>query len=563
MNRTYLRYCLTFLMLAAFYQALQSQELVAGAAGERIQVCTDRTMYVSGEKVLFSVIVYHAKDSLAAELSHAFYCELITPGGNTITGRKYLLQNAAGQGCLAIPDETVSGVYYLKFYTRFMRNAGTDTYTFIRLKIINPYKTEVMSGSDAADTTTIAGNSMTTQPAGRALEIINGNRPFRPREEIHLAIRENPLQALNSRICLSIVPESTYETSFIQSGSTGIREKSAWYLPETRGISISGQLIDKDAGKPVQDAKINLSIIGDRDILVVRTDTSGRFFFPLPGYHGKKDIFLCSDDLPGIKPEILIDNDFCSRQVKLPSPPFKLNETEKKAAYNLLVNSRVTSLFRDDTISGNTTVEENHTSFYGLPSEILVIEKYIDLPTLSEYFTELPGILKLRKVQGKRQFRFFTDQPEMSLYDPLILVDWVAVNDIEKILGMPPSEIERIELVNAPYVKGNITYGGIISFISRKNDFASIDLPTSGTFVNYRFLEQCADVIPASPAAGNIPDSRNTVYWNPAVQLTGEGTADVSFQAPDTPGRYTILLRRMTRSGQVLLTEETIVVKDK
>ncbi len=272
--------------------------------------------------------------------------------------------------------------------------------------------------------------------------------------------------------------------------------KNGVYFPETRGISLSGQLIGKESGKPVPDAKVNLSIIGDKDILVVRTDSTGRFFFALPDYNGKKDIFLCADDLPDITPQILIDNDFCSRPVHLPSPLFILNEEEMKAAYKLAVNSRITSMFREDTMTIASPGEENNTSFYGEPSEVLVMEKYIDLPTLGEYFTELPGGVKLRKVQGRKQFRFYTTQDEMSIYDPLMLVDWVAVDDIEKILAMSPLDIDRIELVNTPYVKGNITYGGIISFVSKKNDFAGIDLPTSGTFVNYSFLEECTENIP-------------------------------------------------------------------
>ena len=42
---------------------------------------------------------------------------------------------------------------------------------------------------------------------------------------------------------------------------------------------------------------------------------------------------------------------------------------------------------------------------------------------------------------------------------------------------------------------GNITYGGIISFVSRKNNFAGIDLPKSGTFISYSFLEDCTETI--------------------------------------------------------------------
>jgi len=141
-----------------------------------------------------------------------------------------------------------------------------------------------------------------------------------------------------------------------------------------------------------------------------------------------------------------------------------------------------------------------------------------------------------------------------------LLVDWVAVSDIEKILAMSPKAIERIELVNSPYVKGNITYGGIISFVSKKNDFAGIDLPKSGTFVNYNFLDECNEIIPLGTLPSNIPDSRNTFYWNPDVQTNADGASSVSFPAPDAPGKYRILLRGISKTGKVIYTEETFTV---
>jgi hypothetical protein len=561
MKKSYVSFYLVLFTLISVCSGLKSQDLFVNEGGERIQACTDRTMYVSGEKVFFTAVIFNGRDHFDEEFSRAFYCELITPDGKKIAGGKYLLQNSSGQGCLTIPEETISGIYFLKFYTRFMRNINTDEYKFIMLKIINPFKTEVLSGNDAFDTIDLAGKNMEVNASDQSLNILSGKKTFFPREEIRLKTKVNSGKRAPARLCLSVIPEYTYKDAFFQDKNKPDTAKNGVYLPETRGVSLSGHLVGKESGKPVPFAKVNLSIIGDKDILVVHTDSKGRFFFALPDYTGKKDIFLCADELPDIKTEILIDNDFCSKPVYLPSPRFTLNVEEKKAAYKLVVNSRVTSMFREDTRVVDSTGEVKKTSFYGEPSEVLVLEKYIDLPTLGEYFTELPGMVMLKKVQGRKQFRFYTNQPEMLIYDPLLLVDWVAVNDIEKILAMSPLEIERIELMDSPYVKGNITYGGIISFVSKKNNFAGIDLPTSGTFVNYGFLEDCTENIPSGPSPRNIPDSRNTVYWNPAVQINDDGTAGISFRAPDTPGNYYILLRGISLTGEVVLSEEMIVVK--
>ena len=234
-----------------------------------------------------------------------------------------------------------------------------------------------------------------------------------------------------------------------------------------------------------------------------------------------------------------------------------------KRAATLSVNARVNAVFGYDTTTSRLAAGDADISLYGDPSEVLVMDKYIELPTLEEYFSELQLMLKVRKIKGRKQFRFYLSQGEMSIYEPLVLVDWVAVNDVAKVLAMSPHEIDRIEFVNSVYIKGNVTYGGIVTFVSKKNDFAGINLPSSGTFVNYSFTEPSHPDIPQVAGAQNIPDSRNTVYWNPDVQVNVQGVSDVSFAAPDTPGRYVVLLRSLGPAGVEVLASGVVEVRSR
>ena len=143
MKRT-VTYLLVLLSVMMAGGRLSAQEKTATAA-ERIQVCTDRTMYISGERIFFSAVVYNPADPSKEAISRIFYGELVTPDGNRIAGGKYLLEHSRGEGCLTIPEETISGIYYIRFYTRFMRNEGPGHYKFIMLKIVNPVKSEVLA----------------------------------------------------------------------------------------------------------------------------------------------------------------------------------------------------------------------------------------------------------------------------------------------------------------------------------------------------------------------------------------------------------------------------------
>ncbi|MEI6683015.1 MAG: hypothetical protein WCO44_10325 [Bacteroidota bacterium] len=562
MLRTTGRYFILLMMLASVCQGLMSQQLAAIGSGERVEACIDRNMYVAGENILFSALVFNVKNPSADEISRTLYCELIAPDGKKIASRKYGLLHFSACGAFPVPEEAASGIYYLRFYTRIMRNSTTGNYKYILLKIVNPVKTEVLPGADIDDTINFAGREQVVPATSPALKIV-GQRVVSARQEFHLEVQRKADPARPAKLCLSVIPEFTCGKVSLPARKEAGPAKSVLFYPETRGVSISGHLTGRETGQPVARAKVNLSIIGDKDIMVVHTDSTGRFFFALPDHSGNRDIFLCADDMPGIKPEILIDNDFCTRPVSLLSPVFSLSRQELQTAFSLSVNAGITTVFSKDTMAGRMVAEDPGVSFYGEPSEVLVMDKYIELPTLEEYFSELQLMLKVRKIDGRKQFRFYLSQGEMSIYEPLVLVDWVAVNDVDKVLAMSPREIGRIEFVNSVYIKGNVTYGGIVTFVSKKNDFAGINLPSSGTFVNYSFTEPSHPGMPQDPGVPNIPDSRNTVYWNPDLQVNGEGVSDVSFTAPDTPGRYLVLLRNLGPAGEEVLASEFVEVRSR
>jgi hypothetical protein len=141
------------------------------------------------------------------------------------------------------------------------------------------------------------------------------------------------------------------------------------------------------------------------------------------------------------------------------------------------------------------------------------------------------------------------------------MVDLVAIDDPARILDLNPANISRIEVINSIYVKGDQTYGGIINFISLKRDFAGINLPSSGIFINYGFLtpdssESINNQLP------HIPDTRNTLFWEPQLSLNEKDTTTLIFTAPDTPGNYLIILRGMDSDGiNVRQTKKFLVVK--
>jgi len=540
---------------------LWSQSYIANAAVEEVGLLTDRTIYIFGEEIQFSAAILSA---LPNEESKVLYVELITPNGKKIEGNKFLVTGRGARGCLMIPEEVITGIYYLRAYTKYMRNAGPDAYAYVSIKIINPLSNDVLSGEE---NNLASGSGENENPTGeKVFNISTGKNEFQIGENINVSVVLNDLthHFQGSLVSLAVIPESTgFDHAPNKNLQVANRTVTAIdFQPETRGISITGQLIDGSTGNPVSNGRVNLSIIGQgRDFEAMQTDTAGRYYFSLPGYTGQRDIFLCAETDTLLKPVLRVDNDFCPLPVHLPSPAFSLTAGEREVVQQLYRNARVTKYYHPDTLECISSYETTGNPFYGRPSDVLVLDKFVQLPTLEEYFNELPSSVKVRMQNGHKYFKVIGDRAEMNYFNPLVMVDWVAVNNPEKILAASPNNIDRIEVITVPYIKGNITYGGIVSIVSRRGDFAGIDLPASGIFFNYKFFEDTCHCKIKQENSADLPDSRNTVYWNPNVKWDANHRADISFPSPSIPGKYNIVVQGLNPNGEIYQQFESFTVK--
>lgn len=408
--------------------------MVAGQDTGKVELTTGRAMYITGEQVEFSAVVEDG--------STVLYAEILTPEGNSAARGKFQVTDGKSSVCLSIPINIITGVYFVRAYTRVMRNDGPETYAYLAIRIINPLDDQVLPGKEQVRWEDYPGQRLV--PTVKAL-----------------------------------VADSTE------------------FCSEKGGVALSGLVKSTATGKPLIGIMVNLSILdGENEFISVRTDENGRFNFIMPELSGWREIYLgASSILVSNAAEaedesvvsVLAENDFCTVPVKLPSFIFTLTTEERNMAYKLAVNARKPPAVID------SINYPDRRPFYGTPHQLLLLAEYVQLPTLEEYFNELPGLVKVRRINGKKQFRVMGSQTEMINNPPLVLVDNVPVDDVDKILAVPPIAIDRIEMINEPYLKGGTLYGGIISIFSKKGDFAGVELPASGIFIKYRFLEESCD----------------------------------------------------------------------
>ncbi|MGE5419969.1 MAG: hypothetical protein ACM3UT_07265 [Chloroflexota bacterium] len=509
---------------------------------ERVILFPDRNLYISGELIQFSAFIRSQNDSFAG--SRILYCELVTSDGRSMASGKYATVNSTVSGSLVIPPELISGIYYLKAYTKAMRNEGPSVYSYEYIKVVNPYRSEVNS-SIADQPVTAPVKSGDTIPEAIISNMVRVPAFALPGDSARIFIDDSSLCKTLRNLTISVIPEHTLSDRIISpADDTAIHDNA--YLPETKGILITGIVKNRSNGNVIPGIRVNLSITGEgRDFMSASTAKDGRFVFSVPDYKGNRDIFLCTESTDSLDAQILVDNDFCNLPVSLPEADFELSDAERQIALTMANRFSMETYFNNDSVEGSKP--EETPAFYGKPDEILAMDEYVQLPTLEDYFNQLPVSVKVRKRSGHNYFKVLGTQAELMDIDPLVMVDLVVIDDPEKILALDPRDITRIDIVNAVYVKGDRIYGGIVNVISREGDFAGISLPSSGVFINYSFISSTVKT-PVNSVKTNVPDTRNTVFWK--VFRDQDNCTDLSFIAPATPGKYLVVIRGVDGNGE-------------
>ncbi len=270
------------------------------------------------------------------------------------------------------------------------------------------------------------------------------------------------------------------------------------------------------------------------------TKETGIFLFPL--------IIQTSNNL-----ELLIDRDFSQDVLKLPSYGMQLNDSLTELITEMSVNAQISQQYYPQKVMVPEVDKSEDLFFYGSPTSTIYFDDFIKLPNLEEYFVEVVPQVAVRKNKGVRKLVLLGEHPDLAIYPPLLMIDGVAIFDVEAVLAVSPRLIQRVEIVNAPYIRGNVTFGGIISLISINNDLGYIDLPSSGLLVNYRMLDiPRTDSTMDGVTDPRLPDVRNTLYWNPKLRLDPNQSQKISFSTSDLKGEYELLIRGADASGKFL-----------
>lgn len=526
---------------------------------EKTAFFTDRETYVVNEDILFSAFNLSYPELRNSDWSNVLYVELIAPDGEAISRGKYVFSRDGATGTLKIPSEVLTGNYYLRAYTRWMRDYSPNNYYYKMVTIINPFRGELLEPHGNFDNETVS-KSPTVNSADFTLT--TGKKSFKKREQFSLEVSVANAADFTNKFVVSVIPKGT--DKFLASNISELHNQtfSPDFIPETRGISVSGKVVNAVDSVPMPFTLVGLTIFKENPANQnVLTNEQGQFFFDLSRLKGEYEIFISARATEGKAPLILVDNDFSTQKIELPFVPVDLSDESKNRYQMLSFNSQMQTLYRQQKVEDEIKSFSSDSSFYGKPDFVLTLNKYIAMPSLKDYIYELIPQLGIRHDGKKTTLKVLGVYSDLSIHDPLVLVDMVPIFDIDRVLEIQPDKIERIELVTVPYVRGDIVFGGIVSLFSKKGDLAGIVLPSVGRFITYGMLSHDFTNTTFDSQNPRIPDLRNCLYWNPDLKLKGHESAKISISTGDNAGDFLIVVRGIDKSGKVKFTTSEFTVE--
>ncbi len=228
---------------------------------EEVIVFTDRDLYLSGEQLWFTAYVVVNNTFQEFDLSKIVYLELIDAVKKKTFKGKFEIIEGIAAGSFHVPAEALSGNYFIRAYTQYQRNFPPEVFATKNITIINPEFSlpgqkqilDTLEGKVDAEPKTVGFEN--------EIEIIVQTDKFvyHKREPLELklempGIRKDKMASL----CVSVIRRGTFRKpkGFISSvpnmeTESGKDQKGLFWIPETRGVGISGYVSEKKSLKPV------------------------------------------------------------------------------------------------------------------------------------------------------------------------------------------------------------------------------------------------------------------------------------------------------------------------
>ncbi len=380
-----------------------------------------------------------------------------------------------------------------------------------------------------------------------------------------------PLQAL-SQIAKNGISVNDLLLCFKPFDNVIANEPNISFLPEMKGEIISGNILDIDNYQPIVNKAFILNFVSKYPtISISKTDSLGRFKF-IANRFGEQEIVIqpFSRDTTNLNYKVNLDLEY--------SPEYAFNNTEPLyvAAENILeinksiINMQINALY--SPFNSYPVIEQkepNPARFYGDPEISVLIDKFIELPTMEEIIAEIVPFTHISRKKGVVHIKISeTESLNSNDSDLFCMIDGVPIRNHANILKIDHTKVERIDVVNLDYFIQDNDLGNILNITTVDGDMSAFAFDTRlfrQTHNGYSptFIFNNPDYSVDSIQSSRIPDYRNLLYWNPNINFNENNEAKISFYTSDEITKYIIIVEGINSDGIIERRELPFEVVEK
>ena len=360
---------------------------------------------------------------------------------------------------------------------------------------------------------------------------------------------------------------------------------SEYLFPLEQTLTLSGQLMRNDK-KPVPNGELTLLYGKAKELVQSTANAEGLFRFN--GFSGQDTTaVLLQARTPKGSSNVLIKlNELWPTPAATWRPVAPLSPVTAESAPVLAYGQRshrqqmLEKVYRPDStsgivlrevkIDGRRPVEASSSLHGGNVSAVLRAKDFPNLNSYQNIFQMMQSRVAGVQVQPQgagysvliRGITSFSGSSE-----PLYLLDDVPLSDGQALLSIPPSDIDRIEILKggAAAIYGTRGSNGVIAVYTKRGRGNHSDEPAAGVAVRrvpayYRAREFYAPRYETTRQSEKPDPRATTLYWLPRLTVPASGRAHVSFFTADQPGTFRVAVEGICAAGQPATAEATLTV---
>lgn len=557
----------------------KENDLIVRNYREHILISTDRDIYITGEQVWFKIYMTDALTNTFSDLSRIIYIELLDDSDIPVVQLKIDTDKGSGFSRFRLPDGLASGNYILRAYTAWMQNFSPDQFSYKTISVINPFKDIdrliISPPIRAVDTSLFPGGKgpmvmesligMEVKPS-IIIRAVPDKNNYGTREKVNIEISVSDAAGKHdlTNLSVSVVKSflinrdrNIFPEEIKADGKSISGYASPYHLPEPEGQLIRGVIKDKISNEPLRNTEISLSYVGKSSLCQFgKTNENGEFIFVVKELYGLNELVIQPVIQTGLTTTVELDQPFCSIFSEVKRPGFLPDSSLINDINKAIIAMQITAIYEPFRLANKEKNESRvRTTFYGKPTRSVNLDDYIELKDIREVVKEILTEVVLERRNKEYIMKVLSANPyEEFKNQALIIIDGVPFYDIEKLLNVKATEVERVDIVNNRYFYSGYIFEGIISFVTKKGNLSSLEFDDS---IYRRVFEGCQppavfyspDYTGKAASESRIPDFRNTLYWSPEVGLSADGNATVGFFTSDEAGEYAIIVEGIDSEG--------------